>query len=423
MLALISVIQLALLQHAGHAAPRVALGRAPLISGMTIERDTPPVAADVPVVPWRELRARNMLDIATDMCRGNVKRERVVHDGAEHYALLTTRETVRVGRAAQWHRAKVAAYFGVWYFLSAAYSVANKRATNLADLPWCVSAVQLIVGSVFVMLLWATGAREPPQLTRDGLASFAPIGAFHAAGHVSGVVACAAGAVSFVQVVKSAGPVYACVLSSLVLRQRVSRNVWLSLLPIIGGVGLATVKELSFAWAALIGAVVSDLTLALRNVYSKLSMDGKGSAKQPKLSPANTFGIVTCLSALVCAPLAAAVEGRHALAVLRAAAPTRSAALSLAWLNVVAGLYFYLYTEVSMRALANVSPVTQAVGNTMRRVVIMAVCIVAFRTPVTPLGAVGSALAIGGSYAYAMIRTIETQQEAAAKAAEEEAAD
>ena len=40
-------------------------------------------------------------------------------------------------------------------------------------------------------------------------------------------------------------------------------QVWLSLLPIIGGVALATVKELSFAWAALLGAIVSDLALAL----------------------------------------------------------------------------------------------------------------------------------------------------------------
>ena len=46
--------------------------------------------------------------------------------------------------------------------------------------------------------------------------------------------------------------------------------MWLSLVPIIGGVALATVKELSFAWAALLGAIVSDLALALRNVLSKV---------------------------------------------------------------------------------------------------------------------------------------------------------
>ena len=212
------------------------------------------------------------------------------------------------------------------------------------------------------------------------------------------------------QVVKSAGPVYACVLSTLVLRQRISRNVWLSLLPIIGGVGLATLKELSFAWAALIGAVVSDLTLALRNVYSKLSMDGKGSAKQPKLSPANTFGLVTCLSVAPATALALAVEGPTALSVWRAAVPTRSAATALLAQIVLTGLYFYGYSEVAMKALSNVHPVTHAIGNTLRRVVIMVVCIFFFRTPISTLGAVGSGIAIAGSYIYAMVKTFEKQQ-------------
>ena len=59
---------------------------------------------------------------------------------------------------------------------------------------------------------------------------------------------------------------------------------------------------------------------------------------------------------------------------------------------------------VTRRALNNVHPVTHAIGNTMRRVVIMLVCMVAFRTPMTPLGALGSAFAIGGSYLYAITK-------------------
>ena len=63
-----------------------------------------------------------------------------------------------------------------------------------------------------------------------------------------------------------------------------------------------------------------------------------------------------------------------------------------------------------MKALNNVHPITHAVGNTMRRVVIMLVCMVVFRTPLTPLGAVGSAMAVGGSYFYAMTKTKEAQR-------------
>merc|ERR1712072_1556295 len=65
--------------------------------------------------------------------------------------------------------------------------------------------------------------------------------------------------------------------------------------------------------------------------------------------------------------------------------------------------------EVAMKALNNVHPVTHAIGNTMRRVVIMLVCMVVFRAPMTPMGAVGSACAIGGSYLYAMTKHAEKQ--------------
>ena len=52
--------------------------------------------------------------------------------------------------------------------------------------------------------------------------------------------------------------------------------------------------------------------------------------------------------------------------------------------------------QVAMKALKNVHPVTHAIGNTLRRVIIMLVCIVVFRTPMSLPGLIGSAFAIGG---------------------------
>ena len=55
-------------------------------------------------------------------------------------------------------------------------------------------------------------------------------------------------------------------------------------------------------------------------------------------------------------------------------------------------------------------PVTHAIGNTMRRVVIMLVCIGVFGTPMTPLAAMGSVLAIGGSFLYSMVKAEEKRK-------------
>ena len=236
-----------------------------------------------------------------------------------------------------------------------------------------------------------------------------PIALFHAIGHLTGVYATAVGSVSFVQVVKSAGPVYAALISGVILRQSVSRRVWLSLIPIVGGVGLASAEELDFVWAVFLGAAASDISLALRNVLSKRSMDSKPStgSRTENMTPANTFYLFTCLSCAICIPITLALEGASAASAWSAATTTAGAGAHLFSLILQSGLYFTLYSEVQFKALDSVHPVTHAVGNTMRRVVIMLVCIAFFRTPVSVMGAAGSAIAIVGSYLYAMAKTHE----------------
>ena len=137
------------------------------------------------------------------------------------------------------------------------------------------------------------------------------------------------------------------------------------------------------------------------------------------MTPANTFYLFTCLSVLFCLPLTLALEGRNAARIWSAAVPDGAAAISLLWLICQSALYFTAYSEVQFKALDQISPVTHAVGNTMRRVVIMLVCIFAFKTPVSLLGWVGSATAIGGTYAYAIAKLQEKRAEQK-EAAEEE---
>ena len=154
--------------------------------------------------------------------------------------------------------------------------------------------------------------------------------------------------------------------------------------------------------------MLSDLALALRNVYSKRSMGVMLDDDGEQLSPANFFGVLTIISAVVSLPAALLVEGRDMPAAWAAAvAATPGGAAALSAQIVATGLFFYGYSEVAMKALNNVHPITHAIGNTMRRVIIMLVCMVAFRTPMTPMGALGSSLAVGGSYFYAYTKHLE----------------
>jgi len=68
------------------------------------------------------------------------------------------------------------------------------------------------------------------------------------------------------------------------------------------------------------------------------------------------------------------------------------------------GLYYYLYNEVAFLALGQLDPVSHAVSNTMKRVVIIIASIIVFRTPVTTLGVIGSSIAILGTLGYSMAK-------------------
>ena len=66
------------------------------------------------------------------------------------------------------------------------------------------------------------------------------------------------GAVSFGQIVKAAEPVHAAMTGAALLGEIDHPMVYLTLLPIIGGVGLASLKELDFKLKALLAALCAN---------------------------------------------------------------------------------------------------------------------------------------------------------------------
>lgn len=96
-----------------------------------------------------------------------------------------------------------------------------------------------------------------------------PLALVHMLGNLLTNVSLGKVAVSFTHTIKAMEPFFSVALSSVFLGTPVTIPVVLSLVPIVGGVALASFSEASFNWAGFGAAMGSNLTFQSRNVLSK----------------------------------------------------------------------------------------------------------------------------------------------------------
>lgn len=82
-------------------------------------------------------------------------------------------------------------------------------------------------------------------------------------------------AVSFTETIKSSAPLFTVILSRCLLGEHTGLLVNLSLIPVMSGLALCSVNELSFQIYGFIAAMATNLTECLQNVYSKMLISGE----------------------------------------------------------------------------------------------------------------------------------------------------
>ncbi|PKU63846.1 xylulose 5-phosphate/phosphate translocator, chloroplastic-like [Dendrobium catenatum] len=289
---------------------------------------------------------------------------------------------------------KLAAVFGFWYLQNVIFNIYNKKTLNLFPYPWLLASFQLLVGSLWMAGLWASRIQPYPQVNRKFFVALLGPALFHTIGHISACVSFSKVAVSFTHVIKASEPVFSVIFSAL-FGQFYPIQVWLSVAPIVIGCALAAVTEVSFNAEGLWGALISNVGFVLRNIYSKKSLqDFK------HVDGLNLYGWISILSLLYLFPVAVLVEGRHWVQGYRTAtAAIASPSTFYAWV-ILSGVFYHLYNQSSYQALDAISPLSFSVGNTMKRIVVIVASVIAFRNPIRPLNALGSAIAILGTFLY-----------------------
>lgn len=345
-------------------------------------------------------------------------------------------------------------YFSLWYIGNIAYNEFNKGAAHSADADktkyaMIIATAQLAVGAIYALFLWGSGVAKKPTITQADIIKCIPAGVCSAGAHAASVFSLAAGGVAFGQIVKSAEPVFAALVSTIFYGKKLSTGKWLCLIPIIGGVVLASLKlkdpnapfgnpidyvqtniEMDFSVGGLVGALIANLFAAFKGneshklMHKEMGPDGKPLKDQLTDrfgTPSNQFAVMSIISLLVSIPLAIFREkdvmGQFVAKVTEPGsipgwlANATKMSANTPFTNdvcnyvVLSGMAFYLYNEAALKSLKFVSPATNSVANTAKRVVVIGWGVVMHGASFGILKQVGCTICIAGVYANSMIDT------------------
>ena len=121
------------------------------------------------------------------------------------------------------------------------------------------------------------------------------------------------------------------------------------------------------------------------------------------MGAANLYGVLTIIAFILSLPFALYYEG----AAFGAAWAKSTAVVGAPWLirqMTLDGFYYYAYNEVAFITLNQVAPVTHSIANTFKRVAIILATVLVFGNKLTTLGAIGSAIAVFGTFLYSIAK-------------------
>ncbi|XP_015577740.1 xylulose 5-phosphate/phosphate translocator, chloroplastic [Ricinus communis] len=289
---------------------------------------------------------------------------------------------------------QLALVFALWYFQNIVFNIYNKKALNVFPFPWFLASFQLFAGSIWMLILWSLKLQPRPKISKRFIIALLGPALFHTIGHISTCISLSKVAVSFTHVIKSSEPAFSVVISS-ILGDSYPLKVWLSILPIVLGCSLAAITEVSFNFQGLWCALISNMSYVFRNIYSKESLNCF-----KEVNGLNLYACISIISLFYLFPVAVIVEGSQWIQGYHKAIDAVSKSSTFYKWVLLSGIFYHLYNQSSYQALDDISPLTFSVSNTMKRVAVIISTILVFRNPVRPLNAIGSAIAILGTFLY-----------------------
>lgn len=283
----------------------------------------------------------------------------------------------------------------VWYLISSSNNVIGKTLLTDFEYPMTVTMVQLLTNAALSGPLFkAWGVRPVADIGWRYYATLIlPLAFGKFVSSVFAHVSIWKVSVSYAHTVKGTMPLFTVVLSWLILRERQTRMVYLSLVPIIFGVLIATVTEISFDMIGLLSALISTLGFSLQNIFSKKVLH------DTNVHHLRLLHLLAKLALFMFLPVWLLYDFRHMLN-NSTALLGRSTFFFSMFLLAVDSLLNFAQNIVAFSILNLVTPLTYSVCSATKRISVITVSLIMLKNPVTITNIFGMMLAILGVLCY-----------------------
>jgi len=284
------------------------------------------------------------------------------------------------------------------------WTLLNKAQYTKFDLTFTIlptSLQMLYVGALSWLLLALQG--QTPRTNRDTLVHrIGPLGLVRSADIGFGNAALRLVTVPLQQVLKSTIPVHVCVLKRL-LGTPISTMVWLSLIPIVGGVALA-VGQASGGETVVVGVVLALISCFARAGKAILNerLLSAGTARE-KLSTLTIMALESPTSGCILLVAGILVEGSLMM-------QWQGNLLAVVAYNAVCALCMFLNQWSYISIIQHTSSVTCQILMNVKMIVLIVTSSVLLQTPLSFVQIVGMIIATTGCIGYAMIKQRESSK-------------
>ncbi|KAI7888194.1 triose-phosphate transporter family-domain-containing protein [Mucor mucedo] len=284
-------------------------------------------------------------------------------------------------------------WLGLYFILNLSLTLYNKIVLNNFKFPYSLTAIHTLCGSVGCYILYAMGVFTPAKLGDRENLIMVMFSVLYTINIAISNVSLHLVSVPFHQMVRAMTPVFTVMISIIFLQKQYPRKIYISLLPVVLGVGFATSAEYEFTYMGFFLTVLGAVLASIKTIVTNRVQVGR-----LKLNPLDLLFRMSPLAFVQCI-IYAHVTGE--LEKVREFS-SENMTYNLAWTLLFNGLIAFGLNIVSFTANKKTSALTMTVAGNVKQVLSIILSVIIFDYAINSTNAFGIILTLfgGGWYGF-----------------------